>query len=368
MKNIKRLNKKKGFTLVECVIAIAVFSILSMIIASLLNAALTAHKNNLHDTRSLREQRRLLSAAASDNATEARALNSAQSVRFNFGDIEVTYNLSAIVARAGSAAPGLDVDFTRGLQLSGLRHDTRNHVRRPSGTPEVEVSFATLSGIILDDLKFNFGAPSDTRHFFNDIVLEPHFGLVGNSVTRSAHTISSSDFRSLPNVVMFTSDSDDSPIYTGAATLYANILEIEINGTRSENVPEWVRLNYPGRGSREFVSHGGEHTRAVGVIVQNSSFAERVSFSQEAEGGTIDSITLSWPRVGEGSTREFDVFRIAILTTQPIDDIPNWLGLRDGCNFPGCLGFIIRGVCSNRDTALMCPGPLVTATPPADTD
>lgn len=54
---MRNIRNKRGFALVECVIAIAVFTIMAMMIAMLVNMAIRTHQDNIRETRLLREQR-----------------------------------------------------------------------------------------------------------------------------------------------------------------------------------------------------------------------------------------------------------------------------------------------------------------------
>ena len=61
---MKYMNMKRGFGLVECVIAIAIFTIMSLIVAMLLGQSIAMHNRNFAETRSVREQRRAMMGQA----------------------------------------------------------------------------------------------------------------------------------------------------------------------------------------------------------------------------------------------------------------------------------------------------------------
>lgn len=360
LENLKNLGNKSGFTLVECVIAIAVFSILAMLVASLLQGALTAHSNNLHDTRSLREQRRLLT----QGHTENRANNAASPISFNFGGVNITYGMTAIVAdenaidddTSGRRALGdASVDFGRGPQLNGFRHNgnSTNTQSRPSGTAEVAVSFARPTGHLWNDtMTFNFGAPSNNDMWAG---LSPHGT---NSVVRSAYTVSFSSPGGIPpantvwNTAVFPSAAIPGTLPSGDAvslpsTIYANIIEIEVGGYIDHNIPEWVQINIPVRDV--FPTSGAPHPRVLGVISMENPLVNSTEISNTANVG-YDTINMMWhpvpPEQFTNDRRHFTVYRIAILTAAPIEDIPAWIGLRDPCTVSGCQGFLTGGVCS----------------------
>jgi prepilin-type N-terminal cleavage/methylation domain-containing protein len=69
MKIFYKLKAKSGFTLIECLVAIMVFAVLSAIVVMLLNASIVTHRDNLSETRSLREQRRILSSSNAVDCT-----------------------------------------------------------------------------------------------------------------------------------------------------------------------------------------------------------------------------------------------------------------------------------------------------------
>lgn len=66
---MKKLKTKKGFTLVECVIAMAVLMIMSLLLAMLLNVSMTTRNGNMELERELDEQINKL-VAGNDNASE----------------------------------------------------------------------------------------------------------------------------------------------------------------------------------------------------------------------------------------------------------------------------------------------------------
>jgi prepilin-type N-terminal cleavage/methylation domain-containing protein len=69
IKYMQKLKGKKGFTLVECLVAITIFAIMAMMVAVLLDFSIRTHRDNMSRTRSLREQRSEIVAAGAGAAT-----------------------------------------------------------------------------------------------------------------------------------------------------------------------------------------------------------------------------------------------------------------------------------------------------------
>jgi prepilin-type N-terminal cleavage/methylation domain-containing protein len=120
MRYSSRFKSKSGFSLVECIIAIAVFAVLSALVAMLLSNSLTTHRDNMSETRSLRGQR----LAHVERADIGERGNHPPTVRFNFGGgsggvNEVRYNFEAFVAEE---AVYLRADaLRRGLELNSMQ-------------------------------------------------------------------------------------------------------------------------------------------------------------------------------------------------------------------------------------------------------
>ncbi|MDR0197259.1 MAG: type II secretion system GspH family protein [Oscillospiraceae bacterium] len=61
MKSFVKLKSKSGFTLVECIIAILVFAIMSLLVMTLLSLSIQQHSDNMRSTRAMGAQRQQLS-------------------------------------------------------------------------------------------------------------------------------------------------------------------------------------------------------------------------------------------------------------------------------------------------------------------
>jgi hypothetical protein len=206
-----------------------------------------------------------------------------------------------------------------------------------------------LSGQLRDNLHFGFGSPVDNGTFGYYLAEVP--GLT-NNVRRSTYSLNAS---LIP---------DDQIVWNSAVPenvrnqpLYANIIEVRVDGTITRNDNEWLSLAVPSIGenaSHAFLGTGspesGAFPRAVGVIAESAGFQGRVSIQPGELGHEI--IQMQWPAlVGEHTSRDFDTFRIAIITTAPIVDFPQWLRLRDACVIRSCRGYMQGGVCS----LMTCP-------------
>jgi prepilin-type N-terminal cleavage/methylation domain-containing protein len=167
MRSTHRLKGKSGFSLIECIIAIAVFSILALFVAMLLNNAMHGHRDNLSETRSLRAQRRALAGNDAD-AVVTRAV-SPGSVPFQFsagvGQVDYVLNANVVneVVIVDSGAQG------RGLELNSLVPVAHGRSRRLVINP-IEVHFTGVTGIDL-------GSAPDSISSVN-MSLIPHFSSI----------------------------------------------------------------------------------------------------------------------------------------------------------------------------------------------
>jgi len=179
MKRIQKLKAKSGFTLVECVIAIMVFSILAAVVVTLLNAAITTHISNMSETRSLRAQRTLISRGDG----EKRNHGSDPTLPFAFTCVPplpaghsaadcnscktatISYELAAGVANQDEVFSQAEVGRI-GLELTEFTTEDPN-TPRATNTPAFTISFFEdyhQRGL----LSVGIGPPDGARFGFNE--------------------------------------------------------------------------------------------------------------------------------------------------------------------------------------------------------
>ena len=114
---MRKIVRKTGFALVECVVAIAVFTIMAMIIAMLLNAAIVTHNKNVQEVRSIRNQKHDIVAGNVDPRSN-------DSLVLNFGGAvgTVTYEFDAKISDRGAVGLELTEFYT---DLSGPKIDDK---------------------------------------------------------------------------------------------------------------------------------------------------------------------------------------------------------------------------------------------------
>ncbi|MCL1881908.1 MAG: prepilin-type N-terminal cleavage/methylation domain-containing protein [Oscillospiraceae bacterium] len=160
MKYLQKLKSKKGFTLVECVIAIAVFSIMAALITMLLQAALSTHRDNMSETRSLRQQRRALNSGIivedGENPAEIVARSGSESVVFNFNGVDntpfnATYSLTPYILERDFDIEGV---HRRGLEVTGFRG-----VGAGTGGARIEYSDMILDSGFANEVRILFSSP-----------------------------------------------------------------------------------------------------------------------------------------------------------------------------------------------------------------
>ncbi|MCL2634572.1 MAG: type II secretion system GspH family protein [Oscillospiraceae bacterium] len=108
MKFLIKMRNKKGFTLVECVIAILVFSIMALIVATLLMASINYNEQNKETSRSMITQRERLGTGSQTS------LSSGGSITLTFSDgEEAIFVIDKIVSDE-------DADHTNHLEISNM--------------------------------------------------------------------------------------------------------------------------------------------------------------------------------------------------------------------------------------------------------
>ncbi|MCL1866007.1 MAG: type II secretion system GspH family protein [Oscillospiraceae bacterium] len=154
---MKRIGSKSGFTLVECLIAITVFALMSILVAGLINSALIKHRSNMEQTRNLKVQKDNLLR----NNTEDRPDQLGGLVTFDFGDNisfgaetwvdkTVTYEFNVKISPEGSD----------GLQLSKMQ--IAGIVNPGNEIPQMWISFTNketrraYASVILQSPAFTF--------------------------------------------------------------------------------------------------------------------------------------------------------------------------------------------------------------------
>ncbi|MCL2036491.1 MAG: prepilin-type N-terminal cleavage/methylation domain-containing protein, partial [Oscillospiraceae bacterium] len=120
MKGLKSLKSKAGFSLVECLVAILVFTIMSLIVATILNAAITSHRSNMEETRSLKNQREALREG---DVVAREAVGAFAPVQFNFEAPGVAGALPMpnVEYHFRNEVSEIDGDRVDGLEVSQIR-------------------------------------------------------------------------------------------------------------------------------------------------------------------------------------------------------------------------------------------------------
>ncbi|MCL2070616.1 MAG: hypothetical protein FWH07_00065 [Oscillospiraceae bacterium] len=149
---MKKLNSKKGFALVECVVAIGVFTIMSLIVAMLLNAAITTHRSNISETRSLRAQRNdFMEGVAGGNMLD-RGDATKPSIEFSFDDgaggtISPTYDFDA--ANVSANAEGLQLTEYETSMLGDRRQTDNIQPISLSQVPWNAIAVGRVAGVAM---------------------------------------------------------------------------------------------------------------------------------------------------------------------------------------------------------------------------
>jgi prepilin-type N-terminal cleavage/methylation domain-containing protein len=147
MKNLCRIKTKFGFTLVECVVAIGVFAIMSLMIAVMLSASLHNHRRNMEDTRGLKEQR----DAFMENQVVDRGLPIDGDITFQFSGLaNVTYQLNTVISSIGSD----------GLELAAFRPPSFIFDDPPGSPVRMELNFWTTEEPIAPLAGVEFSSPA----------------------------------------------------------------------------------------------------------------------------------------------------------------------------------------------------------------
>lgn len=143
MKQLIKLKRKEGFTLVECLIAIAVFAIMSLLVMTIISAALNEHSRNRDTQRSLIIQREGL---ASNNTTSTSG-----TIKMTFTDEDGhTYTAEFAVDRVITDGSYTD-EVKRGLELTAIKDaravDTAVRMLGSKGFRGISVSPGTATAL-----------------------------------------------------------------------------------------------------------------------------------------------------------------------------------------------------------------------------
>jgi prepilin-type N-terminal cleavage/methylation domain-containing protein len=297
MKKIREFKFKRGFTLVECLIAIMVFSIMSGIIVMLLNAAITNHRRNMADARSLREQRDALMQDAGKffgGGADDRQLTVVRDknlVEFNFSGIaSVQYDLTAVVADEDE----LDEDV--GLQISSV-------IPTKSGDKAQNIPAIKIS----DSLKH----PVTKTPIVDVVISSPASSTLGVATPATQPA-------GITGSVGAKRHSDDGigNIYAFGSNNYASMLRIEVEKdkrpTGSKVDEAWIVINIFDKPRSTTDDTEPENCDKILGIVHDGKYSSYVKFLKE---GDTDRTTL-------GTTEEKKLLEghYQIVITKPAGD------------------------------------------------
>ncbi|MDR0222494.1 MAG: prepilin-type N-terminal cleavage/methylation domain-containing protein [Oscillospiraceae bacterium] len=314
MEYLRKLKSKSGFTLVECLVAILVFAIMSLLVATILTSSMTAHRENMSETRSLRSQRREL-LQGNDVARDAAA---AERV-FDFGSgITATYDFNAVIADS-------DPDFVarRGLELTRFNVDSVGATARYTPKPAMTLSFGTLIGdgkLIEDRQVVSLSAPLVS--VLNQTVTGTWGSPDEANMNVRRYKLDSVDIAALNAMDSGPSASflRDGPLT--ASVYYAYVVKVRVNAT----VPD--RIGIDGNSIAETVTfnvaraNAGGGMEIAGILKGAGS---HVGFGRMPGDPAIDStITLTRP-AGQSA---FPEYTFAIITEKAHDNTPQMLGLK----------------------------------------
>jgi prepilin-type N-terminal cleavage/methylation domain-containing protein len=146
MKNFRK--GKAGFTLVECLVAIVVFTIMAMAVALLLNNAVNLHRRNMHESRSMKAQRQAL-VRAGENSIDPSIVT--PPLEFQFEDssgnpiVDASFNFSTFTAN-DDAVEDRNGDGIGGLEIH-RREVTGMGPPRGGSSPAILASVRVAQGI-----------------------------------------------------------------------------------------------------------------------------------------------------------------------------------------------------------------------------
>jgi hypothetical protein len=348
---------------------------MAMIVTTLLSAAISAHRSNLNETRSLREQRRALVLRNElfmngdgdwelvDGGRVVNREGGALSVGFVFGDdadaFSVNYDLMPVIANTNNDDFIEDFD-EMGLQINGLDR-TREGQRRQSRFPAIEVSFSdNTTGQIPGHLSFQIGAPvrgdgfPDFPHFSWGNELSTHVTEIGSSPNFNVHITEDGVRAGSARPLTITPGGEEAndlpvawrsgyPVGAPPYNYFANILEVRVTGgVRTEDA--FVLIN---------IAIDSLPTIAGVVVMENEWDNDNSSIAvRETTVNGNPVVQIRMERTGAGGSWFFEPFQIAVLTMNaPIFDISRWLNLRDLCDcgriVPNNHAPCANGTCTN---------------------
>jgi len=352
----KKLVNKAGFSLIECVVAIGVFAILSMMIGTLLFAAISTHKRNIAEIRGLREQREDILCASCNCVANAGACihtptctactpscvqaRSDESFTFNFGgSAEIDVDFEAHIA---------DHDFAFELTSFG-----RNNKMNENTEGTMEISFfhlpASQANVTMSSPRKREAFPGivperagTTTPTSNALVVDARWSRemsVGTPIlryhrARAYRIIGGNNAANLPAPNVRWANPASPP--ASGVDLYAHVLRIGVGGSvgvSTSTREETIKFAIP--------RDGAGNRRVLGIFVGGAAdWGTGNSLIEFKPGDDVDMLILKRPPsttwTGPGTSGNFPIYNIALITNVdpdtglPYDDIPiKLLGLQD---------------------------------------
>jgi prepilin-type N-terminal cleavage/methylation domain-containing protein len=223
MRIISKIRTKTAFTLVECIVAMAVFAIMSLLVATLLAAAIRVHRHNVQETRNIREQKRDLA----QGSVVSKAVS--EQYTFDFGAFGVQYDFDEYASgNSGS------------MELT--RFDSGIPAENPNSPARMEITFG--------DLKF-YDSVTNTETNEDVVLAAPSVSDLGLSSTTGswialkpgeksrAYNMWDGAATHFPavNYCNWGKDASGNPLpqpVANAAGLYANILKISVERVKKD--------------------------------------------------------------------------------------------------------------------------------------
>jgi len=120
--DIFKLKWKSGFTLVECIVSIAVFAIMALLVATIISAALQAHDSNKQTSRNLITQKESLASrgsGATDTTTDTKRPGG--TVTITFEGATATFGVKRVVMDSDSPGYSLGAEPKDWLEVTNIK-------------------------------------------------------------------------------------------------------------------------------------------------------------------------------------------------------------------------------------------------------
>lgn len=248
MKKFNRIKKNKGFTLVECIMAIALFAIMSALLFGILALTQKRAKKNLDDSDLLAEQIKDVATYGHDNNAAAYSIDSTGKLEFDLainggastGALTFSYDT---ISKEGNT----DLDSENALALKGLEANnlqSSDSLEVPGGS-EDKIKISGAKGI--DSIQIKNAGKTDAGVYHIELTItdnrSDNGGYTDAALSNDAIILqmpSNGDYKITDFTFSSVSGNGSNPYVQNGSQIV--IVPKNTNGLKSYNVQMWFKL------------------------------------------------------------------------------------------------------------------------------